>query len=124
MSKASELNERLNARLFAEMANLSSRVTGLNDQNYIVYVSTRQGSHGARVKIFKKSQAGRNKPSVSISIEQEPQVLEDNLRPPKEVLAEVKYWVSINRVKLLELWNADFENVLIDEYIQEFEKIK
>lgn len=51
-------------------------------------------------------------------------MLEDNLNPPKQVLSDVKYWVSINHVKLLELWNADFENVLIDEYIQDFEKVK
>lgn len=124
MSKARELNEKLNPRLFAEMANLSSKVTGLGNQNYIIYISTKQGSHGARVKIYKKGQAGRNKPRTSISIEQDPQVLEDNLNPPKQVLSDVKYWVSINHVKLLELWNADFENVLIDEYIQDFEKVK
>lgn len=123
MSRAKELSEKLASRLFAEMANLSSQVTGLHNQNYVIYISTKQGSHGARVKIYKKGQAGRNRPSTSISIEQEPRVLEDNLMPPKDVLVDVKYWVSVNRTVLLKLWNADFENVLIDEYIQEFEKI-
>ena len=124
-SKVKNLNDTLKRKYFNEMAKLQNDVTGIKDPNYVIYISKRQGSHGARVKVFKKPKIKDKDPCVSISIDQEPKVLaEHGLTLPKKVLVDVLYWVSINHVKLLELWNADFENVLIDEYIQEFEKVK
>lgn len=112
-------------KVFVEMANLRSKRTGLSDQKYIIYISTKQGSHGPRVKVFKLPEIGKTAPSVSISIEVEPKVISENgLTLPKDIESEVKYWVSINHVVLLKLWNVrNSDSVIIDDYLDELEKI-
>lgn len=112
-------------KVFVEMANLRSKRTGLSDQKYIIYISTKQGSHGPRIKVFKLPEIGKTAPSVSISIEVEPKVISENgLTLPKAIESEVKYWVSINHVVLLKLWNVkDSDSVIIDDYLDELEKI-
>ena len=112
-------------KVFVEMANLRSKRTGLSDQKYIIYISTKQGSHGPRVKVFKLPEIGKTAPSVSISIEVEPKVISENgLTLPKAIESEVKYWVSINHVVLLKLWSVkNSDSVIIDDYLDELEKI-
>ena len=127
MTIAGKILEDLDKRdkVFVEMANLRSKRTGLSDQKYIIYISTKQGSHGPRVKVFKLPEIGKTAPSVSISIEVEPKVISENgLTLPKAIESEVKYWVSINHVVLLKLWNVkDSDSVIIDDYLDELEKI-
>lgn len=112
-------------KVFVEMANLRSKRTGLSDQKYIIYISTKQGSHGPRVKVFKLPEIGKTAPSVSISIEVEPKVISENgLTLPKSIESEVKYWASINHVILLKLWNVkNSDSVILDDYLDELEKI-
>lgn len=127
MTIAGKILEDLDKRdkVFVEMANLRSKRTGLSDQKYIIYISTKQGSHGPRVKVFKLPEIGKTAPSVSISIEVEPKVISENgLTLPKAIESEVKYWVSINRVVLLKLWSVkNSDSVIIDDYLDELEKI-
>ena len=127
MTIAGKILEDLDKRdkVFVEMANLRSKRTGLSDQKYIIYISTKQGSHGPRVKVFKLPEIGKTAPSVSISIEVEPKVISENgLTLPKAIESEVKYWVSINHVVLLKLWNVrNSDSVIIDDYLDELEKI-
>ena len=127
MTIAGKILEDLDKRdkVFVEMANLRSKRTGLSDQKYIIYISTKQGSHGPRVKVFKLPEIGKTAPSVSISIEVEPKVISENgLTLPKLIESEVKYWVSINHVILLKLWNVrNSDSVIIDDYLDELEKI-
>lgn len=127
MTIAGKILEDLDKRdkVFVEMANLRSKDTGVSDQKYVIYISTRQGSHGPRVKVFKLPEIGKTAPSVSISIEVEPRVISENgLILPKSIESEVKYWVSINHVILLKLWNVrNSDSVFIKEYLDELEKI-
>lgn len=127
MTIAGKILEDLDKRdkVFVEMANLRSKRTGLSDQKYIIYISTKQGSHGPRVKVFKLPEIGKTAPSVSISIEVEPKVIRENgLTLPKPIESEVKYWVSINHVVLLKLWNVrNSDSVIIDDYLDELDKI-
>ena len=118
-SKVKNLNDTLKRKYFNEMAKLQNDVTGIKDPNYVIYISKRQGSHGARVKVFKKPKIKDKDPCVSISIDQEPKVLaEHGLTLPKKVLVDVLYWVSINHVKLLKLWNSlgnlDYNDIVSD----------
>lgn len=118
-SKVKSLNDTLKRKYFNEMAKLQNDVTGIKDPNYVIYISKRQGSHGARVKVYKKPKIKDKDPCVSISIEQEPKIkAEHGLILPKKVLIDVLYWVSINHVKLLKLWNSlgnlDYNDVVSD----------
>jgi hypothetical protein len=85
-----------------EMANLIPAQTGIEG---IVYISTQQSSHNARVKYFVKT--GRNQPSFSVSITPEPEIVENSL--PKKVVngigPKVIEWVRLNQVALLDFWN-------------------
>lgn len=123
ISKAREITEKFQS--LVEMANLRSKDTGLSDDNYIIYISTHQGSHGARVKVFKKPQLGNKAPHVAISIEQDPKIVaEKGLILPTQIRREVLYWVSINNVILMKLWNARASHVLIGDYLDQLEKTK
>ena len=103
-SKVKSLNDTLKRKYFNEMAKLQNDVTGIKDPNYVIYISKRQGSHGARVKVYKK-------PKIKDKDEH-------GLTLPKKVLIDVLYWVSINHVKLLKLWNSlgnlDYNDVVSD----------
>jgi hypothetical protein len=85
-----------------EMANLSSRQTGIDG---VVFISTAMGSHGARVKYFVK--AGKDQPSFSVSIGDRPDVVANSL-PDRVVSAmapQVIEWVQLNNQALLSFWN-------------------
>ena len=117
ISKVKQINNILKLKYFNEMAKLQNNVTGIKDPNYVIYISKRQGSHGARVKVFKKPKVKDKDPCVSISIEKEPKIkAEHGLKLPTKVLVDVKYWVSINHVQLLKLWNSlgdlDYNDVI------------
>ena len=123
MSKVRQVTEDLKDRLFVEMANVYNDESGIHS-NYVIYISTKQGSHGARVKVYKEGFVGRTYPCIVLSIEQEPQVKEDfGLKIKSKELAEIKYWVSINRVVLLKLWNSNSENVSIGRILKELIKV-
>lgn len=123
VSKAREITEKFQS--LVEMANLRSKDTGLSDDNYVIRISTYEGSNGARVKVFKKPQLGILSPNVSISISKEPKILAENgLKLPKKIEREVLYWVSINNVILMKLWNAKASHVIITDYLDRLEKTK
>ncbi len=92
----------------SEMSNLRTTDTGLSTGT--IYVSAKEGNHGARVKYY-RGRPGKDKPSASISIAREPVVLEDSLTPPiktqeqKEVIAFVKK----NYTKLKNIWDTGLE---------------
>lgn len=107
-----------------EMANLDQESTGLSNQNLIIYTSTRQGSHGPRVKVFKQGRVGRNQPNVVFSIDRDPQVLKNNgLQLSSKDIQEIKYFIWKNYSTLINFWNSDFENVVIRKYINSIDPI-
>jgi len=85
-----------------EMTNLQEDVTGIAG---IIFISTAMGSHGPRVKYFIK--AGRNQPSFSVSISDEPRILASSLpqRDLSRASASVIEWVRLNKGALLQFWN-------------------
>ena len=84
-----------------EMTNLQEEDTGIPG---VIFVSTAMGSHGPRVKYFLK--AGRNQPSLSVSISAEPTVLASSLsqRDTRKVSPLVLEWVKLNHEALLTFW--------------------
>jgi hypothetical protein len=85
-----------------EMTNLQEADTGIVG---VIFISTAMGSHGPRVKYFIK--AGRNQPSFSVSIADEPKVLANSLpqHDLNRAAPAVIGWVRLNRKALLEFWN-------------------
>jgi len=96
-----------------ELANLSTARTGVTG---VIYISTRQGAHGPRVRYFER--AGRTQPSFSVSIEAHPKVLVTSL--PDRVVArmapEVIRWVTLNEAELLAFW--DHGDSWLDEEVE------
>lgn len=85
-----------------EMANLPSSLTGIDG---VIFVSTRMGPHGPRVKYYQR--AGRAQPSFSVSIADVPTVIANSLpqRVANAMAPRVAEWVRLNRQELLEFWN-------------------
>lgn len=85
-----------------EMTNLQEQDTGIPGT---IFVSTAMGSHGPRIKYFIKT--GRDQPSFSVSIADEPQVLANSLpaREMNRAAPAVLEWVRLNREALLRFWN-------------------
>ena len=85
-----------------EMTNLQEEDTGVPG---VIFISTMMGSHGPRVKYFLK--AGRDQPSFSVSIAEDPKILANSL--PQKTLSRtapaVVAWVELNRSALLLFWN-------------------
>jgi hypothetical protein len=85
-----------------EMTNLQEEDTGVPG---VILTSTAMGSHGPRVKYFVK--AGRDQPSFSVSIADEPEVLANSFpdRDLRRASPQVKKWVRLNKGALLRFWN-------------------
>lgn len=85
-----------------EMTNLQEDETGIAG---VIFISTAMGSHGPRVKYFVKS--GRNQPSFSVSIAQEPRLLASSLgsRELKRAAPAVVRWVELNQAELMRFWD-------------------
>jgi hypothetical protein len=90
-----------------EMANLPEEDTGVAGT---IYISTRMGGHGARVKYF-PGRAGEDKPSFSVSISAPARVLANSL--PETVVRRMSpaviAWVGLNREELLRFWGEGSE---------------
>jgi len=102
-----------------EMANLHPVDTGFDSG--ILYVSTKQGHHGPRVKFF-RNRAGEGNPSASISISSNPEVKEDSIKITKSEINKVSAFIILNYKELLRFWkegnswsrqevNAFFDNL-------------
>jgi len=85
-----------------EMTNLYERHTGLPG---VVFVSTRMGSHGPRVKY--RLRRGSDEAGFSVSVESEPRILASSLsaRELKRAAPAVLAWVALNHQALLGFWN-------------------
>ena len=103
-----------------EMTNLKKKHTGVSG---VIFISTVMGSHGPRVKYFIK--AGREQPSFSVSISEEPRILASSL-PEGEVsryAPDVLAWVRLNHEELLRFWNEG-ETMSVDEIVTFVESLK
>lgn len=96
-----------------EMTNLPESRTGVPG---VVFISTRMGSHGPRVKYF--LQAGSGRPSFSVSIEAESKLLANSLdeRDLRRAAPLVTAWVSANHEALARFW-FEGEGMLADDLI-------
>jgi hypothetical protein len=85
-----------------DFMNLTSERTGIDG---VVFISTRMGRHGPRVKFSEK--AGQGQSSFSVSIAADPKVLASSL--PERVVSRmaplVIAWVRLNQDALLRFWN-------------------
>jgi hypothetical protein len=101
----------LDGEALFEMTNLPADRTGIRG---ILFLSTAMAAHGPRIKYFVKT--GKDQPSFSVSIAEDPRVLANSL--PERVLNEatpsVVAWVKLNRSALLKFWHEG-ENWTIDE---------
>lgn len=85
-----------------EMTNLPTSRTGIAG---VLFISTSMASHGPRIKYFMK--AGKDQPSFSVSISEQPGVLASSLpnRVLNQMAPSVIEWVKLNHLALLRFWN-------------------
>lgn len=104
-----------------EMANLRPDRTGLSKGT--VYISTKHGQHGARIKFFRwKPSEGV---SASISISLSPEVLYDEINLSSAEIKELFNFVRKNYKTLMKIWDEGLD-MDFDEWssiIQSLEKI-
>lgn len=104
MSKALEivsLIERL--RPLNEMANLYPIETGID---IFMYVSPDQGKHGPRVKIANTKQQLENNDTLSISIDDNPEIVAGDTQIDSELIEQVRTWIKVNRNTLMDFWDG------------------
>ncbi len=105
-----------------DMANLSQAHTGILG---VVYISTRQGGHGPRVKYFEKP--GPDQPSFSVSVEEAPRVVASSLpdRVTTRMSRPVIDWVKLNRAALVDFWErgAYWMKEEVDVFIDTLKKL-
>jgi len=84
-----------------DFANLPFNETGI--RGYI-YISTKEGQHGARIKYLEK--LGKENPSVSISISKIPKILvkSNELTIDDKTKEKIFEWVKKNKGKLMMFW--------------------
>lgn len=96
LSRARELLDQI-----SEMANLPEKETGIKG---FIYISTKQGNHGPRIKYYKK--LGQDKPSLSIQISKDPKVVvvSSGFVISSEIEKKLIQYIKLNRIKLLKFW--------------------
>lgn len=85
-----------------EMANLDPAQTGIQGT---IYISTQQAGHAPRIKYF-AGRPGNNRPSMSVTISPNPQVVESSLstRVTNRMGPIVQEWIALNHAKLRDFW--------------------
>jgi hypothetical protein len=84
------------------MANLTEADTGVPG---IMYVSTRQGRHGPRVKWYPR-RGGADEQFLTVTLEEPPRILNHGLSPREASgAAAAAEWASLNCAVLLRFWN-------------------
>ena len=104
-----------------EMANLVTSQTGITKG--IIYISTREGNHGPRVKFFRGKP--KNNPSASITIAKNPELVEDSVNITAKEFKEVSKFVSLNYKELLNFWNdgTNWSDPDVTKFKSELKKI-
>jgi len=97
-----------------EMANLSPSRTGI-ERGYI-YISTKQGNDGCRIKYFSNL---RNQSKVMIVFIPHFKVIEDTAPCSKKIKKQVLQFAKINSKKLLDFWNKG--NTWTDDKVRQFQ---
>lgn len=104
------------------MANLEPAKTGVDG---FVYVSTAVAQHAPRVKYFRR--LGKNQPSFSVLIAEEPHVLVSSLSEAdtNRYAPQVIDFVRLNRTRLLDFWNngTDWPSDQVHAFLNSFERI-
>jgi len=110
------------AECMKEMANLRNNKTGLSHGT--IYISTKEGNHGPRIKFYRDS-PGVNK-SASINISKNPEVVEDSIHITGQEQKEVFEFVKLNYNKLIDFWNNgnSWYSDEVDSFIKSLEKIQ
>lgn len=117
--KLKRSNEFLNQEDLFELANFSTKITGLP---MIVYVSGKQSSHAARIKVartYKKNFIAGD--TFSMSVSDRPKIVAGDQGDIEEVdLVQVKEWIILNKEALLKYWNL---KISTDELIEVLKKV-
>ena len=90
-----------------EMANLRSTSTGLP---MTIYVSEKQASHGARIKVSQNYNKMNTSDLFSVSILPTPSIVAgDKGSISNSDLSKVYKWIKINQITLMDYWDRKID---------------
>ena len=85
------------------MDSLTPEYTGVSN---ILFVSGKTAKQKPRIKVALESSLSPNRPTVSISIENNPKLLAGDLHNlSSETLEKIKEWIVLNQDVLFDYWN-------------------
>jgi hypothetical protein len=109
MTQLTDLTELLQISLDEERIT-EKQTLPVSDTGIIgfIRVSTQEESHGPRLKYY-YPKAGKDQPSISISIPDPIRVVAQSKQPPpmsSQTFSDISKFILLNRGKLLEYWNT------------------
>ncbi len=90
-----------------EMANVSTKRTNLSKE---IWISSKMGSHSARIKVSNSNKKFDMSDNFSVSISEEPKVIAGVSKLKSEELNKVFDWVKLNNTVLMKLWNGLYDD--------------
>lgn len=109
-------------RFLWEMANLSSRATGI--EQVVVWASQAQPGakrHGPRVKVSAHLTSKADPDDLFVmSIQDSPVILAGESGLPTDTFEDVKSWVALNKDVLLSYWSGELTT---DEFIEQVQRV-
>lgn len=100
-----------------EMASLDPEQTGIDIH---MYVSTKQGKHGPRIKVAPSEQQYASRETLSISISDNPEIKEGSIYVNPEILQQVYEFIKINKNLLLDFWFKKISHDYLLEHITKY----
>jgi len=101
-----KLREFLNNELM-EMANVATKRTGLNQ---VIWISSKMGSHGPRIKVSNNNSKFDLSDNFSVSISDNPEVISGEVKIKNSDLKKIKEWIKLNRNVLMKLWEGQYDD--------------
>lgn len=107
-----------------EMANISPQKSGIS---HAIYVSSEEGGHGPRIKVYEGSRAGSGLETSIWQINQDPNELPQWLDGFEITDGQLRWaiqaWIDLNRRVLLRMW-YDGDSMMFDEWQSSVQSLK
>lgn len=105
-----EIEKILNENKIYEMANISTKRSGLP---VVVYISGLKSSHGPRIKFMNGYGTVKPEKLLTLTVSDDPKLIPEDskLEISEKELQQIKNWVILNKDVLLELYKGQLDEI-------------